>query len=645
MSFYGLAKAEDVTLTFPDIVVPQGGMGEMVVGWNNRMENLCGFRIDFTLPEGVHLTDAQLGDALAASAPGLSVRISSGAGGKASVLGFQIPPKPLPKGEGDFLRLTFEAEISVPVGNHSVTVDRVEISDGTDTGLLADLPSFSIYVTPYDYDGQDIVTEFPEIDVVQGGKAEMSVTWSNKKDNLQAFMFDFRLPDGIHLVDARLGEDLASSNPTFEVNFNDRRESDGHTVIMGFETDGRPLPLGECELLRLTFEAEPAMPLGRHAVTTAGIEFFDGDAGENVALPPRVFRINVLPQTTGDLDVAFSFTDTDVPQGDEGEMTLAWNNNEADIRGFKLAFTLPEGIGLADVQMDEALEASHPDMQATLASEEGNHYVVTCKTKDEGPFPQGEYRLLRLVFQSDFEAPLGKRTVTTAPVEVMTRDESTFLSTQSFVLNVVPAIPYVAIDIPDVDVAPGKMGVMTVKWNNHQEKVIGFQLDFVLPDGISLVDAKASEAIETSNPDFRVRHSVSSYDNKTIVLGIQSSRKPLPRGKGDLVILTFKAEETVPMDSYSVEVSRVDFSIDAANGGKISLEPCLFNVNVKDMEPVRGDVNDDGIVDIKDVMAAVGVILGNQPEAYCAENADVDGNNEIDIYDVMFIVDIILNGK
>ena len=58
-----------------------------------------------------------------------------------------------------------------------------------------------------------------------------------------------------------------------------------------------------------------------------------------------------------------------------------------------------------------------------------------------------------------------------------------------------------------------------------------------------------------------------------------------------------------------------------------------------------GDVNHDGAVDINDVMAVVAAILGNQPEEYYAENADMDGTGEVDINDVMGIVDIILNGQ
>ena len=58
-----------------------------------------------------------------------------------------------------------------------------------------------------------------------------------------------------------------------------------------------------------------------------------------------------------------------------------------------------------------------------------------------------------------------------------------------------------------------------------------------------------------------------------------------------------------------------------------------------------GDVNHDGVVDINDVMAVVAAILGNQPEEYYAENADMDGTGEVDINDVMGIVDIILNGQ
>ena len=55
-------------------------------------------------------------------------------------------------------------------------------------------------------------------------------------------------------------------------------------------------------------------------------------------------------------------------------------------------------------------------------------------------------------------------------------------------------------------------------------------------------------------------------------------------------------------------------------------------------EPITGDVNGDGEVNIADVNAVIDMILGSP-----AENGDVNGDGEVNIADVNAIIDIILN--
>ena len=59
-------------------------------------------------------------------------------------------------------------------------------------------------------------------------------------------------------------------------------------------------------------------------------------------------------------------------------------------------------------------------------------------------------------------------------------------------------------------------------------------------------------------------------------------------------------------------------------------------------ETLKGDVNDDGSVDISDVLLTVDYILGHVPEVFILQNADINEDNAIDISDVLMIVDIIL---
>lgn len=59
---------------------------------------------------------------------------------------------------------------------------------------------------------------------------------------------------------------------------------------------------------------------------------------------------------------------------------------------------------------------------------------------------------------------------------------------------------------------------------------------------------------------------------------------------------------------------------------------------------VRGDVNNDGEVNISDVNAVIGVILGQNTNPDTIALADVDGNGEVNIADVNAIIAIILKG-
>lgn len=61
--------------------------------------------------------------------------------------------------------------------------------------------------------------------------------------------------------------------------------------------------------------------------------------------------------------------------------------------------------------------------------------------------------------------------------------------------------------------------------------------------------------------------------------------------------------------------------------------------------PLRGDVNEDGFVDISDVVATVRYILGDTPSIFNRIAADLNEDNNIDISDVVSLVSIILNNQ
>ena len=83
------------------------------------------------------------------------------------------------------------------------------------------------------------------------------------------------------------------------------------------------------------------------------------------------------------------------------------------------------------------------------------------------------------------------------------------------------------------------------------------------------------------------------------------------------------------------------------------INPWDFNTEVPgDMtlyagwEPVvvskPGDANGDGKVDVQDVTAIINRILGNNPNPFNYDNANVNGDAKVDVLDVTLIINIIL---
>ena len=59
----------------------------------------------------------------------------------------------------------------------------------------------------------------------------------------------------------------------------------------------------------------------------------------------------------------------------------------------------------------------------------------------------------------------------------------------------------------------------------------------------------------------------------------------------------------------------------------------------------KGDANNDGAVNVNDIVITVNKILGTTSADFVESNADMDGDNSITVSDVVAMVNIILNGE
>ena len=84
------------------------------------------------------------------------------------------------------------------------------------------------------------------------------------------------------------------------------------------------------------------------------------------------------------------------------------------------------------------------------------------------------------------------------------------------------------------------------------------------------------------------------------------------------------------------------YSIPTTNNTSTTPAKAALTITKLD-RPQRGDVNDDGTVDIDDVNALISIILGKTTQDDYRGNADVDGANFVDIDDVNEVIKIILS--
>ncbi len=99
-------------------------------------------------------------------------------------------------------------------------------------------------------------------------------------------------------------------------------------------------------------------------------------------------------------------------------------------------------------------------------------------------------------------------------------------------------------------------------------------------------------------------------------------------------------------ETYSVEIPAGTHTLTWSYSKDSSVNPngdffAVDNVSLG----LRGDVNNDGKVDINDVTALIGFVLTGNDSGLNLSNADVNSSNNVDINDVTALISFVLTGS
>ena len=192
-----------------------------------------------------------------------------------------------------------------------------------------------------------------------------------------------------------------------------------------------------------------------------------------------------------------------------------------------------------------------------------------------------------------------------------------------------------SVKIADFTITAGETATVTLDLTNTRTDLTAFSLTLQLPEGITLVEAVATDRyageIVVGNP----------APNEYNICGIQLGLETITGKSGALITLTLKAADNVRPGEYTGTISDVDF----ITTGRQHVRPVNYTFKVtveKGTAALLGDANDDSLINMSDVTTIINYVLAKNPTPFNFINADCNGDGLINMSDVTGVINIIL---
>ena len=162
----------------------------------------------------------------------------------------------------------------------------------------------------------------------------------------------------------------------------------------------------------------------------------------------------------------------------------------------------------------------------------------------------------------------------------------------------------------------------------------GLQCEVVLPAGVTLNKVTKTERLSGA---FTLTKSQTG-DNTYLILLYNIERAAFAGTDGPLFNLVVEADENTVVGDYEIQVKGIVVSDVDGNETALANVSAALHVAQNDM----GDVNNDGKVNVTDIMAVASYILKFNVPGFNVWAADVSGDGKINVTDIMGIANIIL---
>ena len=200
------------------------------------------------------------------------------------------------------------------------------------------------------------------------------------------------------------------------------------------------------------------------------------------------------------------------------------------------------------------------------------------------------------------------------------------------------------IEVKDITLKQGETATSDIELLNPDKSYTAFQLDLMLPEGITATTNDEGDYIITNGSRLSSNHTigVSPIEGGIRLVCVSPLSEAFSGNSGSLFTIEVKADASIQAKDYQATVTGVVFT--RTDDRDIEMDDAEFTISVESTAK-PGDANGDGKVTITDAVAVVNYILtnGNPPGNFIIGAADVDGVEGITIADAIAIVNMILN--
>lgn len=216
------------------------------------------------------------------------------------------------------------------------------------------------------------------------------------------------------------------------------------------------------------------------------------------------------------------------------------------------------------------------------------------------------------------------------------------------------------LSVEPLSLSPGETGQLVINLTQDEDEFCAFQFDISLPEGVEVVSVTDEES-NTSNKwtlnTNRIHytngadtpHEIKSYNKsgaiRFMVFSLSGTKVRFSGTSGAIMYINVKAADDLTLGEQNVTVKNAQLTLTNDLTRTFVQEDFTYTFTGKEKEEdyLLGDVNNDGEVDVFDIMDVQSYIEGNEPEVFIFKAADTDEDEDITIFDLMDIIDIVLN--